>query len=100
MSRRRRGNTLEKWEVALIKAMLARKGSNDQDILAYFTRPTRSVNHRAIGEIRTEKKHKAIKPATSEELDAFLATWPDVTFVNMKGGGHSYIIEDGSEADC
>jgi hypothetical protein len=78
MSRRRRGNTLEKWEVALIKAMLARKGSNDQDILAYFTRPTRSVNHRAIGEIRTEKKHKAIKPATSEELDAFLATWPDV----------------------
>jgi Protein of unknown function (DUF3644) len=78
MSRRRRGNTLEKWEVALIKGMLARKGSNDQDILAYFTRPTRSVNHRAIGEIRTEKKHKTIKPATSEELDAFLATWPDV----------------------
>ena len=55
MSRRRRGNTIEKWEVALIKAMLARKGSNDQDILAYFTRPTRSVIHRAIGEIRTEK---------------------------------------------
>jgi hypothetical protein len=78
MSRRRKGNTLERWEVALIKTMLARKGSNDQDILAYFTRPTRSVNHRAIGEIRTEKKHKAIKLATSEELDAFLATWPDV----------------------
>jgi hypothetical protein len=56
MLKRRRGNTLEKWEVALIKAMLARKGSNDRDILAYFTRPTRSVNHRAIGEIRTEKK--------------------------------------------
>ena len=58
--------------------MLARKGSNDQDILAYFTRPTRSVNHRAIGEIRTEKKHKTIKPATPEGLDAFLATWPDL----------------------
>src|SRR5712691_13318567 len=72
MPKRRRGNTLEKWEVALIKAMLARKGSNDQDILAYFTRPTRSVNHRAIGEIRTENKHKSVKVATSDELDAFL----------------------------
>lgn len=78
MPTRRRGNTLEKWEVALIKAMLARKGGNDQDILAYFTRPTRSVNHRAIGEIRTEKKHKTIKSAATEEVDAFLATWPDL----------------------
>jgi hypothetical protein len=78
MPRRRKGNTVEKWEVALIKAMLAQRGSNDQDILAYFTRPMRSVNHRAVGEIRTEKKHKNIKSATPEELDAFLATWPDV----------------------
>ncbi len=57
MPRRRRGNTLEKWEVALVKAMLAGGGYNDQDILAYFTRPMRSINHRAIGEIRTEAKH-------------------------------------------
>jgi hypothetical protein len=78
MPKRRKGNTLEKWEISLIKTMLAQKGSNDQDILAYFTRPTRSVNHRAIGEIRTEKKHKTVKPATPEELDAFLATWPDL----------------------
>jgi hypothetical protein len=78
MPKGRRGNTLEKWEIALIKAMLARKGNNDQDILAYFTRPTRSVNHRAIGEIRTEKKHKTIKAASPDELEAFLATWPDV----------------------
>ena len=55
---RRRGNTLEKWEVALVKAMLARGGYNDQDILAYFTRPTRSVNHRLIGEIRVGAKHR------------------------------------------
>jgi hypothetical protein len=88
MPKRRKGNTLERWEVALIKAMLARKGSNDQDILAYFTRPTRSVNHRAIGEIRTEKKHKAVKPAAHEELEAFLATWPEVdpqTGLSLRG---------------
>ena len=76
--KRRRGNTLEKWEVALVKAMLAKNEYNDQDILAYFTRPTRSVNHRLIGEIRTEAKHRAVKAASSEDLDAFLATYPDI----------------------
>jgi hypothetical protein len=43
---RRRGNKLERWEIALIKAMVAEgRWPNDQDILAYFTRPTRSINH-------------------------------------------------------
>jgi hypothetical protein len=76
--KRRRGNTLEKWEAALVKAMIRRKQYNDQDILAYFTRPTRTVNHRLIGEIRTGDKHKAVKAADDDELDTFLATWPDV----------------------
>lgn len=74
----KRGNNLDRWEIALVKAMLARGGYNDQDILAYFTRPTRSINHRVIGEIRLEKKHKALRTAPVEELDEFLATWPDV----------------------
>ena len=69
MVKRRRGSPLERWEIALIKAMLLRGGYNDQDILAYFTRPTRSVNHRAIGEIRTETKHKAVKASTTEQFD-------------------------------
>jgi hypothetical protein len=75
---RRRGRTLERWEVALVKAMLERGGYNDQDILAYFTRPTRSVNHRVIAEIRTGAKHGATRASTEEELDTFLASWPDV----------------------
>jgi Protein of unknown function (DUF3644) len=85
---RKRGNTLERWEIALIKAMLSKAGSNDQDILAYFTRPTRSINHRAIGEIRTEKKHKSIRAASDDELEEFLATWPDVdpqTGLSLRG---------------
>ncbi len=78
--KKRRGNTLENWEVAIVKAMIARGNpfTNDQDILAYFTRPTRSVNHRLISEIRNEAKHKAIKLAGDDDLDAFLATWPDI----------------------
>ena len=58
-------------------------------ILAYFTRPTRSINHRLIGEIRTEAKHKAVRPASSDELDAFLdASWPEIdhdTGLNIRG---------------
>lgn len=76
---RKRGNKLECCEIALIKAMIADgRWSNDQDILAYFTRPTRSINHRAIAEIRTGKKHSAVNAATQDELEAFLASWPEI----------------------
>src|SRR3954447_9614788 len=88
MAKGRRGHSLEKWEIALIKAMLARGGHNDQDILAYFTRPTRSINHARIGDIRTEAKHRIVKAASAEELDAYLATWPEVdsqTGLSLRG---------------
>ena len=76
---RRRGNKLERWEISLIKATIADgRWPNDQDILAHFTRPTRSINHRAIAEIRTGKKHTAAKATTADELDNFLASWPEV----------------------
>lgn len=74
---RRPGNTLEKWEVALVKAMLARKYV-PQDIQAYFSRPTRSINNARISEIQSGAKHKAIKAAADDELDAFLDAWPNV----------------------
>lgn len=75
---RKRGNKLEAWEVALIKAMIDDgRWTNDQDILAYFTRPTRSVNHRAIGEIRSKSKHSIVEVASADDLSDFLETWPD-----------------------
>ena len=62
MPLRKRGNKLDRWEIALVKAMIADgRWPNDQDILAYFTRPTRSINHRVIAEIRTRRKHAAVK---------------------------------------
>lgn len=86
---RKRGNKLERWEIALIKAMVADgRWPNDQDILAYFTRPARSVNHRAIAEIRTGTKHATVKPATSDDLDAFLSAWPEIdpeTGLSLRG---------------
>lgn len=78
MARRARGRNFERWEAGIVKAMLARGGYSDQDILAYFTRPTRSVNHRVISEIRTGVQFAATKTATDEELDEFLLAWPEV----------------------
>ncbi|MBC6438304.1 MAG: DUF3644 domain-containing protein [Rhodobacteraceae bacterium] len=86
--KRKRGNKLEQWEVAIIKAMLARGHYADQDIQAYFTRPMRTVNHRAFGEIRTGKKHKLVKSVSDEELDAFLLAWPELdpdTGLSLRG---------------
>ncbi|MBP0439177.1 DUF3644 domain-containing protein [Tianweitania sediminis] len=77
---RRRGNTLQSWEVSIVKAMIrrGREFTNDQDILSYFTRPTRSINHRLISEIRSGVKHKSVKVGSENELDEFLSTWPDI----------------------
>lgn len=86
--RRRRGNNLERWEVALVKVMLQRGGYNDQDILAYFTRPTRSINHRVISEIRNGDRHGNARAATQDELDAYLLSWPAVdpqTGLSLRG---------------
>ena len=88
MPTRKRGNTLERWEIALIKAMQERGGYNDQDILAYFTRPSRSINHARISEIRTGAKFKAAKAASPEELNDFLLNWPDIdqeTGLSLRG---------------
>jgi len=76
MARRTR-NTLEKWEIAIVKAMLA-SSYIPQDIQSYFSRPTRSINHARVLEIRDEKKHKEIKVATEDELARFLETWPNI----------------------
>ena len=78
MSAKKRGNSLDTWEVALIKAMLIGGGYNDQDILAYFTRPTRSINHARISEIRSGAKFGELKAASIDDLDEFLNNWPDV----------------------
>ncbi|WP_026784917.1 DUF3644 domain-containing protein [Pleomorphomonas koreensis] len=89
MTVRKRGNKLERWEIAFVKAMVADgRWPNDQDILAYFTRPTRSINHRAIAEIRTGTKHAAVKPSSQSELEEFLSSWPEIdaeTGLSLRG---------------
>jgi hypothetical protein len=50
-------------------------GMNDQEILPYFSRPGRSINHRVIGEIRTGSHFSGIEAATEEELRVFKERW-------------------------
>ena len=72
-------NRLERWEVAIIKAMMAETPrKTDQDILAYFTRPTRSINHGRIKDIRDGKTHTGVAAASADELAAYLEVWPNV----------------------
>lgn len=87
MAKRNPKNKLEYWEIALVKAMLQKGDYNDQDILAYFTRPSRSINHARISEIRRKKKHKRINPASDQALDEFLANWP---LIDFETGLHLY----------
>src|SRR5690606_15404468 len=76
---RKSNNRLDRWEIAIIKAMMAAvPRKTDQDILAYFTRPTRSINHGRIKDIRDGKTHANVAAASAEELAAFLEAWPNV----------------------
>ncbi len=76
---RNRNNLLERWEVAIIKAMMATlPRKTDQDILAYFMRPTRSIYHGRIKDIRDRKTHGTVAPATEEELAVFAVVAPDL----------------------
>lgn len=85
-SRKRKGG-LDDREISLIKAMIASgQFSTDQEILAYFTRPTRTVNQGRMTNIRSAMKDEPVpnasKPfvhqpaATDAELAKFLAEYP------------------------
>jgi hypothetical protein len=42
----------------------------------HFTRPTRSINHARIKEIRDGTKHSTVTPASPDEVAKFIAGWP------------------------
>lgn len=71
-------NKLERWEIGIVKAMIASGIYRDQDIQSYFTRPTRTINHARIAEIRAETRHRNVPCSTDEDLAEFLASWPNL----------------------
>lgn len=80
----RNTSSLEDWEVSLIKGMMVQKRfEHDQEILAYFSRPERTVNNGRLSEIRKALAGEPIPPqarkyahqpvASREQVEAFLA---------------------------
>ncbi|NVK17505.1 MAG: DUF3644 domain-containing protein [Methylocystaceae bacterium] len=75
--------------MSLVKAMLlCGDFKKDQDILAYFTRPSRSINHARISEIKevikggelsvAAQKYVEQPIASNGTLQRFLETWPNI----------------------
>lgn len=64
--------TLEDWEIAIIKGLVRRGDHSKQQILSYFTRPGRDINHRVISSITTTYTFRSIAPADNVALDSFI----------------------------
>lgn len=77
MPTRRSKNKLTKAEVALVKAMLQAGGRTNQENLAFFSRPGRSINPARIAEIGLGKRHVDVTTAPSGDLSTFLSRWPE-----------------------
>lgn len=69
---------LSDFEIGIIKTMLTTKKYSKQDILSYFTRPNRTVNHRVISEIESGKRFPHIKQCSENELKYFIRKWPNI----------------------
>lgn len=67
------GRNIEPWEAALIKAMLADETMTKDQILAYFSRPDRTVNPHRIYEIRDGKAFGDLPPATPRQVNVYIA---------------------------
>lgn len=94
MARRRLGNKLERWEVSIVKAMIASGRYNDQDIQSYFTRPTRTINHARIADIREERTHRAVPSSSEVEMGEFLTGWPNLDpETGLSANGDELIIK-------
>ncbi|WP_259781695.1 ATP-binding protein [Aestuariispira ectoiniformans] len=72
---------LKGWEVSLIRAMLNTGRYSKQQIVAYFSRPERSINQGRISEIEQgHERYEGIPVASFEELEQFLAEWNQLSF--------------------
>lgn len=77
MARERR---IGRQEIALAKAMLATGKFPKDQIQAYFSRPDRTINYGRIADIESGKLGADVEPATTEELDTFVANHGKIAF--------------------
>tara|TARA_R110002096_G_scaffold432240_1_gene648767 strand:+ start:197572 stop:199119 length:1548 start_codon:yes stop_codon:yes gene_type:complete len=76
-----RKKQLEDWEVAIIRAMIADGDYTKQQIVAFFSRPERSINQARISEIEANnERYDGIKAASAVEMNKFIADWNQIAF--------------------
>lgn len=76
---------LVNWEVAIIRAMLSSGRFKKQEIVAYFSRPDRSINQARISEIEDgHERYSGIQPASKAELEKFLLDWKQIRFPSAR----------------
>ena len=81
----RKGGQLEPWEVSIIKAILASGSFSKQQILAYFSRPDRSINQARVSEIDEGHERYSDHPiASPEQLSTYLSEWQSIKFPTQK----------------
>lgn len=69
---------LADYEVSLIKAMLQDPTYNKQEIVAYFSRPGRTINQGRISQIAKGQIYPNITPATPRSCRNF---WQAIDFL-------------------
>ncbi|GGL29154.1 hypothetical protein [Caulobacter rhizosphaerae] len=74
------GYSLSDFEIRLIKAMRTYTRMNLQQILAYFTRPGRDINHRLIAQIAAGHWRSDLSPASVAEMASFLRAMAQTAF--------------------
>lgn len=80
MARRPTGKGLKRWEVSIIKGMIASGDFKDQVTHSFFTRPSRSINQREISQIRNQVKFANVKVASEADVKTFLSLWPNIDY--------------------
>lgn len=73
MPKKKTACSLERWEVALIKAMLDGSGLTKQRILSFFSTPERDVNPARLHDIIAGKLGAGVEPASEAQVRAYLA---------------------------
>ena len=93
---------LESFEVALIKAMLAR-GWPNRKIQFFFNTPERPVNSGRISEVKSGARWPEVAPASQYELDDFIDQHPmgsslsqgeEPQMPSADAAGHIFFVDD------
>lgn len=73
MPKKKTACSLDRWEIALIKAMLDGSGLTKQRILSFFSTPERDVNPARLHDIIAGKLGVGVEPASEAQVRAYLA---------------------------